>query len=152
MLHVALFEPEIAPNTGSVARTCLAAGASLHLIRPLGFRLSDRKLARAGMDYWDRVDPTVHASYEAFRAAFAHAYGTGRVFGFTTRGERTHWETAFVDGAVLLFGPESRGLPDAVLGEVAPVRIPMQPGARSLNVAVAVGVALFEATRSSKGQ
>lgn len=152
MLHIALFEPEIAPNTGSVARTCLAAGASLHLIRPLGFRLSDRQLARAGMDYWDRVDRTVHASYEAFQAAFEHAYDAGRVFGFTTRGERTHWETIFADGDVLLFGPESRGLPDAVLDEVVPVRIPMERSTRSLNVAVAVGIGLFEATRTSNGE
>ena len=148
MLHVVLFEPEIAPNAGSVARTCLAAGAALHLIRPLGFRLHSRDLKRAGMDYWDLVEPTVHPSYAEFQRAFAAAYAGRRVFGFSTRGTRSHWETSFGDGDVLLFGPESRGLPDAVLGDVTAVRIPLQPSARSLNLAVAVGVAVFEARRS----
>lgn len=147
VLHVALFEPEIAPNAGSVGRTCLAAGAALHLIRPLGFRLQGRDLRRAGMDYWDDVDRTVHASYAAFQASFAAAYAADRVFGFSTRGTRSHWDTAFRDGDVLLFGPESRGLPDAVLAPVTPVRIPVQPEARSLNLAVAVGIAVFEAKR-----
>ena len=148
MLHVALFEPEIAPNAGSVARTCLAAGAVLHLIRPLGFRLQSRDLLRAGMDYWEAVERTVHPSYAAFRTSFADAYEARRVFGFSTRGTRSHWATAFRDGDLLLFGPESRGLPEEVLAEVMPVRIPLQPAARSLNLAVAVGIAVFEARRS----
>lgn len=150
MLHVALLEPEIAPNAGSAARTCLAAGAALHLIRPLGFRLQGRELRRAGMDYWDEVERHVHPSYAAFRATFAPQYAAGRVFGFSTRGTSSHWETRFRDGDVLLFGPESRGLPDAVLAEVTPVRIPLEPAARSLNLAVAVGIAVFEAKRPER--
>ena len=145
VLHVALFEPEIAPNAGSVARTCLAAGAALHLIRPLGFRLHSRDVRRAGMDYWDDVPRTVHASYGAFRTSFGAAYDARRVFGFTTRGLQTHGETRFQDGDVLMFGPESRGLPAAVLSEVTSVRIPLEPSARSLNLAVAVGIAVFVA-------
>lgn len=148
MLHVALLEPEIAPNVGSAARTCLAAGAALHLIRPLGFRLTDAALARAGMDYWDRADVRVHASYGAFVTACEDAYRRTRVFGFTTRAQARHDATAFHDGDVLLFGPESRGLPAAVLADVEPVRIEMEPGARSINLAVAVGVGVFEARRS----
>lgn len=144
-----LFEPEIAPNTGSVARTCLAAGAQLHLVRPLGFRLHDAALARAGMDYWERADVRIHDSYPAFVAEFATAYAQRRVFGFTTRATDTHWDTEFWDGDVLLFGPESRGLPAAVLAEIHAVRIPMQPGARSLNLAVSVGIAVYEANRGT---
>lgn len=149
VLHVALFEPEIAPNAGSAARTCLAAGAALHLIRPLGFRLHDSALARAGMDYWERADVRVHDSYAAFVTHARDAYARRRVFGLTTRGARTHYETSFADGDVLLFGPESRGLPAAVLAEIQTVRIPMHPEARSLNLAVAVGITVFEAQRHS---
>lgn len=147
MLHVALFEPEIAPNAGNVARTCVSAGAALHLIRPFGFRLHDTALARAGMDYWDRADIRIHDSYASFVGHAADAYGRQRVFGLTTKGDRTHYETSFEDGDVLLFGPESRGLPPAVLAEMQPTRIPMNAEARSLNLAVAVGIAVYEAKR-----
>lgn len=151
MVHVALLEPEIAPNAGSVARTCLATGATLHLIRPLGFRLDDASLARAGMDYWDRAEIRIHESYARFVERHAAAYGAGRVHGFTSRADVRHSLVAYLPGDILLFGPESRGLPDEILREVGPVRIPMRPEARSLNLAVAVAIGVYEALRPHVG-
>ncbi|MEJ2287214.1 MAG: TrmH family RNA methyltransferase [Deinococcales bacterium] len=145
MLHVALLEPEIAGNTGQIARTCLAAGCRLHLIRPLGFRLDAAALRRAGMDYWEHVDVQVHAGYAAFRQALAPEFAAGRVFGFTAHAAFDPSAPPVDAGpdAVLLFGPESRGLPDAVLAETRPVRLPMRPGTRSLNLAAAVAAAVY---------
>ena len=147
MFHVALFEPEIAGNAGNVARSCLAANAKLHLIRPLGFRISDEAIRRAGMDYWFEADITLHASFSAFREVFATSFEENRVFSFTTKATRSYTGAAYKAGDVLLFGPESRGLPEAVRGQTAQVRIPMRPEARSLNLSVSVGVALYEAWR-----
>ncbi len=145
MLHVALLEPEIAGNAGQIGRTCLAVGSRLHLIRPLGFHLGAAALRRAGMDYWEKVDVQVHSGYGAFREAFAPAFASGHVLGFTTRAPFEQAAPAFDAGsdAVLLFGPESRGLPEAVLAETTPVRLPMRPGTRSLNLAAAVAAALY---------
>ena len=147
MLHVALLEPEIALNTGSIARTCLAAGATLHLIRPLGFRLTDDALKRSGMDYWERAEVVTHASYADFKRAFAPQFADGRVFSLTTKGSQKHSEAHFQEGDILLFGPESRGLPASVRNETSALRIPMTPAARSLNLGVSVGITLFEAWR-----
>lgn len=147
VLHVALLEPEIAPNTGSVARTCLAAGAALHLIRPLGFRLTDARLRRSGMDYWDALGVTVHAGWAVFEEAFAAHFEAGRAFALSTRADGTLAEASFAADDLLLFGPESRGLPPEVLARARPVRIPMTPEARSLNLAVAVAVTVYEAWR-----
>lgn len=147
---MALLEPEIAGNVGQIGRTCQAAGCTLHLIRPLGFRLDDRALRRAGMDYWEALDVRVHAGWSAFRSELAGAFEAGRVAGFTTRAAPgaaeagPPWRTlAGHDDAVLLFGPESRGLPEAVVAETLPVRLPMVPGTRSLNLAAAVAAAVY---------
>ena len=147
MFHVALFEPEIAGNTGNVARTCVATGASLHLIRPLGFRLTDEAVRRAGMDYWEEADITLHASFTRFQETFGAAFESGRVFAFSTKATRVYTEVVYEVGDVLLFGPESRGLPEEVRAITQPLRLPMQPHARSLNLAVSVGVAVYEAWR-----
>lgn len=146
MFHVALYEPEIPPNTGNVIRLCANVGAQLHLIRPLGFELDDKRLRRAGLDYHEFATLRVHDSYEAFMAAAQPQ----RVFACTTRGKRYHSEVKFQAGDVLLFGPESRGLPQTLL-ETLPaeqrLRIPMRPDNRSLNLSNAVAVILYEAWR-----
>ena len=147
MFHVALFEPEIAGNTGNVARTCVATGAPLHLIRPLGFRLTDEAVRRAGMDYWEAADVTLHASFAKFQEAFGAAFEGSRVFSFSTKATRVYTEVTYEAGDVLLFGPESRGLPEEVRAITQPLRLPMQPDARSLNLAVSAGIALYEAWR-----
>lgn len=146
VVHIALYQPEIAGNAGSVARTCLAIGARLHLIRPLGFRLGDAALRRAGLDYWPEVALTLHDSYAHFRTAFAAAFNHRRVFAFTTKGTTLYTEVTYQAADVLLFGPESRGLPEAVRAEAIAVRIPMNQG-RSLNLAVSVGIGAYEAWR-----
>lgn len=147
MLHIALFEPEIAGNAGNVARSCLATGAALHLIRPLGFRLSDEAVRRAGMDYWDEVNLTLHPSFTAFREVFATSFEENRVFSFSTKATQPYTDISYGADDVLLFGPESRGLPEAVRERTTQVRIPMRRAARSLNLSVSVGVALYEAWR-----
>ena len=147
MFHVALFEPEIAGNAGNVARSALAVGATLHLIRPLGFRISDEALRRAGMDYWFEADVTLHASFLAFREVFATSFKKNRVFSFTTKAAQFYTDAAYKPDDVLLFGPESRGLPEVVREQTTQVRIPMRGEARSLNLSVSVGVALYEAWR-----
>ncbi len=147
MLHVALFEPEIAGNVGNIARTCVAVGAELHLIRPYGFRLTDEAVRRAGMDYWQDTRLTQHASFAAFQNAFGEAFAAGRVVAFTTKATTPHSHLDYHAGDVLLFGPESRGLPAVVRRDCTEVRIPMQGGTRSLNLAVSVGVGVYEAWR-----
>lgn len=147
MLHVALLEPEIAGNVGNIARTCVGAGAELHLIRPYGFRLTDEAVRRAGMDYWQDAKRTEHASFAAFAEVFAPAFAAQRVFAFTTKAQGLYTEVVYQPGDVLLFGPESRGLPEVVRTGCTQVRIPMQPEARSLNLAVSVGIGLYEAWR-----
>ena len=147
MLYVALFEPEIAGNVGNIARTCVAVGAELHLIRPYGFRLTDEAVRRAGMDYWENTKLVQHPSFGAFQSAFSKAFEQNRVFAFTTKATGHHSNVSYQADDVLLFGPESRGLPEVVRESCTQVRIPMQPGARSLNLAVSVGVGVYEAWR-----
>ena len=146
MLHVALWEPEIPPNTGNIARLCAATGSALHLIGRLGFRLDDRSLRRAGLDYWPEVDLRRHTTLAEFDAAVAGS----RVFCLSTHAARPYTQASYQDGDVLLFGGESRGLPDGVrerAGDRALV-IPMPAGkVRSLNLATAVGIVLYEALR-----
>jgi len=146
MLDVLLYQPEIAPNTGNIIRLCANTGARLHLIRPLGFDLDDAKLRRAGLDYHEFADIHVH---DDFGAALA-GRDPARVFAFTTRATRRFDTIAFREGDALLFGPESRGLPDEVLARIAEaqqLRLPMRPGQRSLNLSNAVAVTVFEAWR-----
>ena len=147
MLYVALLEPEIAGNVGNIARTCVAVGAELHLIRPYGFRLTDDAVRRAGMDYWEDTKLVQHASFGVFQQTFTGAFEKNRVFAFTTKALGDYSSVNYQAGDVLLFGPESRGLPESVRQGCVQVRIPMQPGARSLNLAVSVGVGIYEAWR-----
>jgi tRNA (cytidine/uridine-2'-O-)-methyltransferase len=146
MLHLVLHQPEIPPNTGNLMRLAANTGVTLHLVHPLGFYLRDKELQRAGLDYheWARVQE--HADWAACQAALPAA----RVWAFTTRAERLYTEAAFAEGDVLLFGSETRGLPAAVIDAIpAPqrLRLPMQPGSRSLNLANAASIAVYEAWR-----
>jgi tRNA (cytidine/uridine-2'-O-)-methyltransferase len=145
MLHVVLVEPEIPPNTGNIARLCLAAGASLHLVEPLGFSLDEKALRRAGMDYWHLCDVKRWGSLEDLQVAES----TRRFFYFTTKASRVYWTETFRDGDFLVFGRESRGLPESLLKANAEkcLTIPMAPEARSLNLATSVGIVLYEAKR-----
>jgi tRNA (cytidine/uridine-2'-O-)-methyltransferase len=145
MLHVVLVEPEIPPNTGNIARLCLAAGTRLHLVEPLGFSLDEKSLRRAGMDYWHLCDVKRWASLPQLQATES----AGRFFYFTTKASKVYWNENFQDGDFLVFGRETRGLPESLLRENAEacLTIPMQPDARSLNLATSVGIALYEAKR-----
>src|SRR4051812_13266024 len=146
MLDVLLYQPEIAPNTGNVIRLCANTGARLHLIRPLGFELDDAKLRRAGLDYHEFAPLTVHEDLDAALAG----RDLSRVFAFSTRARLRFDTVVYREGDALLFGPESRGLPDEVLArlsEASRVRLPMREGQRSLNLSNAVAVAVFEAWR-----
>jgi tRNA (cytidine/uridine-2'-O-)-methyltransferase len=146
MLHVPLWEPEIPPNTGNVARLCAATGATLHLVGRTGFRLDDRHLKRAGLDYWRDVTLVTHATFDAF----AGALGGARVFPLSTRGATAYTRVRYQPGDCLLFGSESKGLPDAVHERYAQhtLTVPMPAGrVRSLNLATAVGIVLYEALR-----
>jgi len=147
MFHIALFEPEIAGNTGSIARTCLATGCTLHLIRPLGFRLTDDALKRSAMDYWQDVNLTTHSSYKAFHKAFTEQFESGRVFSLTTKATQVHSNARLQKNDLFLFGPESRGLPEAVREQTQQLRIPMTQEARSLNLAVSAAILMYEAWR-----
>ncbi len=150
MLHVVLYEPEIPPNTGNVMRLCAATGTRLHLVGRLGFRLDDRSLRRAGLDYLDGVDWQRHATLAEFESVIAPA----RIFCFSARATRPYTQMKYADGDYLLFGGESQGLPDETIaryGERA-LTIPMPAGAvRSLNLATAVGIVLYEALRQVHG-
>ncbi len=146
MLHVILFNPEIPPNTGNVIRLCANTGASLHLIRPLGFELDDARLRRAGLDYHEYAHLAVHDDLAACLAAIAHP----RVFAFSTRGRVAHVDARFAPGDALLFGCETAGLPVSVLEaipEECRLRLPMRPQSRSLNLSNTVAVAVYEAWR-----
>jgi tRNA (cytidine/uridine-2'-O-)-methyltransferase len=146
MFHIVLFQPEIPPNTGNIIRLCANTGSALHLVRPLGFDLDDRKLRRAGLDYreWARVQ--VHDSLADFHAGVQPRH----TWALSTRGTRHYSNAAFEPGDALLFGPETRGLPDAVLaalGGNAVLRLPMVENSRSLNLSNTVAVVVYEAWR-----
>ena len=145
-VHVALFEPEIPPNTGNIIRLCANTGARLHLIQPLGFSLDDRALRRAGLDYHEWVDLTVYESLEAFLDSVQPA----RLLAFSTFATRSYHTVVYGAEDALLFGPETRGLPKSLLRslpEAQRLRLPMRPGNRSLNLSNAVAVTVFEAWR-----
>ncbi|PZQ14834.1 MAG: tRNA (uridine(34)/cytosine(34)/5-carboxymethylaminomethyluridine(34)-2'-O)-methyltransferase TrmL [Rhodanobacter denitrificans] len=146
MLHVLLYQPEIPPNTGNVIRLCANTGATLHLIRPLGYALDDAKLRRAGLDYHEYAALAVHDDLDACLAAIAPA----RLLALSTRGRRRYDAVDYRAGDAVLFGPETRGLPQAVLDAVPAeqrLRLPMRPGNRSLNLSNAVAVVVYEAWR-----
>jgi tRNA (cytidine/uridine-2'-O-)-methyltransferase len=144
-LHVILYEPEIAANTGAIGRTCVAAGASLWLVRPLGFHLDDRHVRRAGLDYWQHLDLRV---VDRLQDA-AGCLGRDRLWSFSTKAGGLYTEAAFQPGDGLVFGPESRGLPSSWLAERPDraLRIPIRPQARSLNLSNAAAIAIYEAIR-----
>jgi tRNA (cytidine/uridine-2'-O-)-methyltransferase len=146
VLHVILYQPEIPPNTGNAIRLCANAGASLHLIRPLGFELDHAKLRRAGLDYHEFVNVMAHDDLATCLAALQQP----RVFAFTSHAGHRYTDTCFSDGDALLFGRETSGLPEAVLQtipEALRLRLPMQPDNRSINLSNAVAIAVYEAWR-----
>jgi tRNA (cytidine/uridine-2'-O-)-methyltransferase len=150
-LNVVLVEPEIHWNTGNVGRTCLAAGAQLHLVEPLGFTLDEREVRRAGLDYWPRVDPRVWPSWAALEQELP---SLGAPFFFSAEAPRTLWEVAFQERSVLVFGRESVGLAADIRARFRDrlVRIPMaDPELRSLNLSTSVAVALYEVLRQRRG-
>jgi tRNA (cytidine/uridine-2'-O-)-methyltransferase len=145
-LHVVLFQPEIPPNTGNIIRLCANTGARLHLIKPLGFQMKDRELRRAGLDYHEWADVCTYENFTSFLESVAPT----RVFAFSTRNRRLYTDIAYADNDALLFGPETRGLPQEILDdlpEAQRLRLPLQPGNRSLNLSNAVAVAVYEAWR-----
>lgn len=145
-LELALVHPQIAPNTGNVARLCVATATRLHLIRPIGFVLDDRRLRRSAMDYWPRLRLMVHDDLAAFRATMIDR----RLWLFEPTGGMGLWDAPFADSDVLVFGSESNGLPADWLAAAADrvVRIPQAPGERCLNLATSCGIALYEAIRT----
>jgi tRNA (cytidine/uridine-2'-O-)-methyltransferase len=148
MFHIVLHEPEIPPNTGNVIRLCANTGATLHLVKPLGFRLDARAVRRAGLDYRELADVRVHASLNEC----LEALGRPRWFAFTTRAAVAYTEAGYEPGDVLVFGAETRGLPADVLASCPlerRLRIPMRPDVRSLNLSNAVAVAVYEAWRQN---
>ncbi|HWE05406.1 MAG TPA: tRNA (cytidine(34)-2'-O)-methyltransferase [Rhizomicrobium sp.] len=148
-LSVALLQPQIAPNAGNIGRLCVATGTRLHLVRPMGFVLSDKALRRSAMDYWPRLQVQVHDDTDAFVQAMAGR----RIWLFTSKAKRSLWEADFADGDSLWFGSETHGLPAALIERHAgqSIRIPQSRGERCLNVSTAVGIGLYEALRQIRG-
>lgn len=144
-IHIVLVEPEIPQNTGNVARTCAAVGATLHLVKPLGFTVDNAKLKRAGLDYWDKLDIRYHDSL----AAFMEKHGNEPLFFFTTKAPRNHTQPVYPDECFLVFGKETAGLPEALLQSHPDdcVRIPMRETLRSLNLSNCAAIAVYEVLR-----
>jgi tRNA (cytidine/uridine-2'-O-)-methyltransferase len=146
MLHVVLYQPEIPPNTGNIIRLCANTGSRLHLIEPLGFELDDKRLRRAGLDYHEFAELKVYKTLQEFIAQ----QQPRQIYACTTRGKRYYSEVSYQAGDALLFGPETRGLPQAMLDGLSPeqlLRLPMQPESRSLNLSNAAAVFVYEAWR-----
>ena len=146
MLSVALFEPEIPPNTGNIIRLCANTGADLHIIEPMGFELDDKRLRRAGLDYHEWAEIRLHDSISALMDAKPES----KIYAITTRGARHYTEAEFTDTDVLLFGPETRGLPEEVLDSLPSeqrIRSPMRANSRSMNLSNAASVLVYEAWR-----
>jgi len=146
MFNIVLFEPEIPANTGNIIRLCANTGAKLHLIQPLGFQLDDKKLRRAGLDYHEWADIKVHVDFRSFLLNEQYA----KIYALTTKARQCYSDTEFQPGDVLMFGPETRGLPDSILTslpEQQRLRLPMLPASRSLNLSNTVAVTLYEAWR-----
>lgn len=147
MIHVVLVHPEIHWNTGNAGRSCLAAGAVLHLVEPLGFSLGEREVRRAGLDYWEHVDLRVWPSWEAIERELP---SMGEAFFFSTKGRRVYWEAEFPENVVLVFGRETGGLPPALHERYTDRMLTMpihSPHVRSLNLSTCVGIALYEVLR-----
>lgn len=148
MFDIVLFEPEIPGNTGNIIRLAANSGCRLHLVKPLGFQLDEKSVRRSGLDYHELAELVVHDSWAALRAALPG----GTWYAYTTKAGRLYTEAQFQPGDVLVFGPETRGLPQAILDQFASdcrLKLPMQPGSRSMNLSNAVSVAVFEAWRQT---
>lgn len=146
MIHVVLYEPEIPPNTGNIIRLCANTGCRLHLIEPLGFEWNDKRLRRAGLDYGEFAEVQRHPSFQSFK----HKVAPKRLFAISTKGQKHYHDVNYQADDALLFGPETRGLPDQILEELARetiLRIPMLPHSRSLNLSNSVAVVVYEAWR-----
>ena len=151
MIHIVLFQPEIPQNTGNVGRMCALTRSRLHLIHPRGFKITDRNLRRAGMDYWFSLDVHEHADWAAFRAS---ASAPARLWLFTTRSEASFWDAPFRDGDGLVFGNEGAGAPEWLHEELGSQRVTIphaNPELRSLNLSTAAGIAAYEALRQIGG-
>lgn len=146
-MHIILHQPEIPANTGNIGRTCAAAGCSLHLIEPLGFRLNEKEIKRAGMDYWERLDVTRYMNFQEFREKHPNA----KIWMATTKARQLYTEASYGADDYIMFGKESAGIPEEILLEYREtcIRIPMLPGIRSLNLSNSVAVVLYEALRQN---
>ncbi|MFV0527516.1 MAG: tRNA (cytidine(34)-2'-O)-methyltransferase [Lachnospiraceae bacterium] len=144
-LNIVLFEPEIPANTGNIGRTCVATGSRLHLIEPLGFRLNEKEIKRAGMDYWSHLDVTRYSCY----ADFIEKNPTSRIYMASTKAQKTYAEVQFEEDCFIMFGKESAGIPEDILYEnkETAIRIPMLDEIRSLNLSNSVAIVLYEALR-----
>jgi tRNA (cytidine/uridine-2'-O-)-methyltransferase len=149
LLHVVLYQPDIPPNTGNIGRSCVAIGAKLWLVRPLGFDLSEKQLRRAGLDYWQHLELEVVDDWAMLKSRLAEPLAAGRAWFFTKNATRLYTEVAYRAGDVLVFGSETSGLPPELVAEYAvwAVRIPMRPVVRSLNLSAAAAAAMYEAVR-----
>ena len=145
MLNIVLYEPEMPANTGNIGRTCIATGARLHLIEPLGFEINDKQLKRAGLDYWPRLDVTVYSDFEDFKRKNPDVV----IYMATKKSKQKYTDVTYPEDAYIMFGPESRGIPEEILLESKEtcVRIPMMPGERSLNLSNSVAIMVYEALR-----
>lgn len=143
-INIVMVEPEILQNTGNIARTCAATGARLHIVKPMGFNIDDKRLKRAGLDYWHYLDITYYENLEDF-----FSKNEGAFFYFTTKGRKAHSDVSYPDNCYLLFGKETKGLPEELLikNPERCVRIPMQGEIRSLNLSNSVAIAVYEALR-----
>lgn len=150
-MHIVLHQPEIPQNTGNIGRTCVATGTSLHLIEPLGFRLGEKEIKRAGMDYWQKLDLHQHMNYEAFLEEYKK-YPGAKLWMASTKAKHTYSEVEFGPDDFIMFGKESAGIPEEILveNEERCIRIPMLPEIRSLNLSNAVAIVLYEALRQNQ--
>lgn len=146
-INIVLYSPEIPQNTGNIARTCAVTGASLHIIKPIGFEISDRTLKRAGLDYWDKLDVYYYENYEEFRAM----WGQKEIYYFSSKGKKCYSDVEYPDEVFLVFGKETAGLPDELIEENIDraLRIPMLDNRRCLNLSNAVAIATYETLRQS---
>ena len=145
MLNIVLLEPEIPANTGNIGRTCVAAGARLHLIEPMGFQINEKQVRRAGLDYWDKLDYRIYDSYRDFMEKNPGI----KIYMATTKARHVYSEVSFEDDCYIMFGKESAGIPEEILHENKEnsIRIPMNPSIRSLNLSNSVAIVLYEALR-----
>lgn len=148
MYHIVLFEPEIPPNTGNIIRLCANTGFQLHLIKPLGFEIDDKRMRRAGLDYHEWAQVKIHENYQAF----LDSEQPQRLFGLSTKAKNYFHQVEFQDGDYLMFGPETRGLPDHILEDMGEhlLRIPMRPDSRSLNLSNTVAIVTYEVLRQEQ--